>query len=123
MPATVPLTATASTDAPEEQTAEKSQYPRLPIPPPSILLTPLLGSPQNEHMQTLINIYVSEIATLAWHANRADRLPVVVGIALKASPSRQEDDILDDQERRVYFTIMEMVVEALDSAYQSSTQS
>lgn len=83
------------------------------------MLTPLLGASPNAHMQTLISLYVSQIATLAWHANPRDRKPVVVGIALKntSSTTDGEEEGLGERERKVYFEIMALVAEGLDMAF------
>lgn len=58
----------------------------LPPPPPSIALTPLLGSAPTPYLHILINLYVSQIATLIWTMDPlGDRKPVIVGVALKKS--------------------------------------
>ncbi|KAK8853250.1 hypothetical protein IAR55_003952 [Kwoniella newhampshirensis] len=68
----------------------------LPIPPPSLTLTPLLGSPPS---QTLHELYVSQIATLVFWALETSGLPrrnVVVGLSLVKFSTKTEED--DDQD-------------------------
>ena len=114
MPATAPLlpTVSDSEDAPPE--SEIGAHSSLPQPPASIVLTPLLGATTNLHMHTLTNLYVSQIATLAWHSDPSTRDPVIVGLALKKRGSESDDPTLTEEERRAYFSIMALVKCGLD---------
>ncbi|WWC91735.1 uncharacterized protein L201_006682 [Kwoniella dendrophila CBS 6074] len=89
----------------------------LPIPPPSIKLTNLLGKSPNE---TLYDLYINQISTLIFWALEISSQPrrnVVVGLSLKKRESlsshtideEDEGDILDDYERERYAGIMELV--------------
>ncbi|KAG8992215.1 hypothetical protein FRB94_014666 [Tulasnella sp. JGI-2019a] len=90
--------------------------PSLPPIPPSIALTPLFGQPPSPHLQTLFNLYVSQIASLIWacEGDSAMRRPVVVGVALKlstTSKSAEDEDDLTEDERSLFKEVMEMVLE------------
>ncbi|KAF9500418.1 hypothetical protein BDN71DRAFT_1440468 [Pleurotus eryngii] len=99
-------------DAPD---ADEDQ---LPQPPPSIQLTPLMGSTQSDHMHTLNSLYASQIATLVWLAEeealRPIRRNVVVGLALRRTDS-ETIPALVDVEKRTFIQIMGVVGEALAS--------
>ena len=90
----------------------------LPVPPPSLQLTPLLGSAPSERIQTLHNLYASQIATLVWTMDganvlEADRRAVVVGIALAKTSGPVNSSDLTPQDRVVFYGVMEMVRELL----------
>lgn len=90
----------------------------LPIPPPSLQLTPLLGSAPSERIQTLHSLYTSQIATLVWTMEGADllevdRRPVVVGLALAKTAGPANSSELTPQDRKVFYGVMEMVRELL----------
>ncbi|KAG8887638.1 hypothetical protein FRB98_009253 [Tulasnella sp. 332] len=92
--------------------------PALPPIPPSIALTPLFGQPPSPHLQTLYNLYVSQIASLIWarEGEGGIRRPVVVGVALKlsgASRSDDEEDDLTEDERVLFKEVMEMVTDLI----------
>ncbi|KAG7447892.1 uncharacterized protein BT62DRAFT_946645 [Guyanagaster necrorhizus] len=85
----------------------------LPPPPPAIQLTPLLGNAPSEHLQTLHNLFASQIATLVWAAEeesiiRPSRQSVIVGIALQKSDVN-EGVGLSDTERATFLGVMDMV--------------
>ena len=84
----------------------------LPPPPPSIQLTPLLGSAPTDHLRTLYALYASQVATIIWieeGGGLADerRRSVVLGIALKKSGG--EDHGLSEAERETFHQVMGMV--------------
>lgn len=116
IPSTAPLL--VPSDAPD---AGEDQ---LPQPPPSIQLTPLMGSAQSDHMHTLNSLYASQIATLVWLAEeealRPTRRNVVVGLALRRTDS-ETIPALVDVEKRTFVQIMGVVREALASREDSST--
>ncbi|KAF4578812.1 Proteasome Assembly Chaperone [Pleurotus pulmonarius] len=116
IPSTAPLL--VPSDAPH---ADEDQ---LPQPPPSIQLTPLMGSAQSDHMHTLNSLYASQIATLVWLAEeealRPTRRNVVVGLALRRTDSETMPGLID-VEKRTFVQIMGMVREALASQKDSST--
>jgi proteasome assembly chaperone 3 len=114
MPATASLLPVASDSEDAQPEIEIVAHSPLPQPPASIVLTPLLGTTTNSHMHTLTNLYVSQIATLAWHSDPSTRDPVVVGLALKRGGSESGDPTLTEEERRAYFSIMALVKGALD---------
>ena len=102
---------------PPPDPAEPNVIP-LPVPPPSLQLTPLLGSAPSERIQTLHSLYVSQIATLVWTVEEAsvleaERRPVVVGIALAQTPGVPNSTELNPQDRSVFHGVMEMVRELL----------
>lgn len=71
-------------------------------------------SPSADH-KTLLDIYASQIATLAWSATPSYRSPVVVGLAFKKQPipSVEDEDTTEEKRRAMFFEIMGMVNEAL----------
>ena len=109
----------------------------LPPPHPSILLTPLLGTPRDPSDQTRDELYISQIATLVWWLGEnpnlpgrragtaGQRRPVVVSLALsrtkpvKADRTGEDDDDDDDdlsagdseKERERFAGIMGMIAE------------
>ena len=91
----------------------------LPVPPPSLQLTPLLGSAPTERVQTLHSLYASQIATLVWTMEEAsvleaDRRAVVVGIALAKTTGAAEDSSeLSPHDRSVFYGVMGMVRDLL----------
>lgn len=105
IPQTVPLLAQPSPD--EEPNASV-----LPPPPPSIQLTPLLGSAPTDHLRTLYALYVSQVATIIWIAEAGglvdERRSVIVGLALKKSGG-EEDQGLSTAERETFHQVMSMV--------------
>ncbi|KAF7440726.1 hypothetical protein PC9H_001074 [Pleurotus ostreatus] len=114
IPSTAPLL--VPSDAPD---ADEDQ---LPQPPPSIQLTPLMGSAQSDHMHTLNSLYASQIATLVWLAEetlRPSRRNVVVGLALRRTDSETIPALID-VEKRTFVQIMGVVREALASQEDSS---
>lgn len=99
--------------------------PALPPVPPSIALTPLIGQPPSG-LETLYNLYASQVATLLWvdEGPNGPRKPVVVGVALKRStppkaidPAEEEEDKPEDPlteaDRDTYQKVMEMVRDTL----------
>ncbi|KAI0807749.1 hypothetical protein C8Q74DRAFT_1363221 [Fomes fomentarius] len=91
----------------------------LPVPPPSLQLTPLLGSAPSERIQTLHNLYASQIATLVWTLEgasvlEADRRAVVVGIALAKAPDPANSSELTPHDRAMFYGVMNMVRDMLD---------
>ena len=90
----------------------------LPVPPPSLQLTPLLGSAPSDRVQTLHSLYASQIATLVWTMEEAsvlesDRRAVVVGIALAKTAALPDSSELSPHDRTVFYGVMEMVRELL----------
>jgi len=112
MPETIPLPTISSLSD------EQAEAP-LPEPPSAILLTPLMGTSLDARHQILTNLYVSQIATLAWYADTSQRLPIVVGLALKKEESRREEDDLtmDQHDRETFLQIMNVVGEGLKQIY------
>lgn len=112
MPETIPLPAPSSSadeDAP------------LPEPPSAILLTPLMGTSLDARHQILTDIYVSQIATLAWYADISKRQPIVVGLALKKGETRQGDDLtMDEHDRDTFLQMMNAVSEGLKQIYSNA---
>ena len=109
MPAAEPL--------PPPVITEDSAQLALPTPPPSLQLTPLLGAPQSEHLDTLHSLYASSVATLVWthEAARtlgAERRAVVIGIALRKGDEASGGE-LSEHERKVFFGVMERLRELL----------
>lgn len=91
----------------------------LPVPPPSLQLTPLLGSAPSERIQTLHNLYASQIATLVWTLEgasvlEADRRAVVVGIALAKALDPANSSELTPHDRAMFYGVMNMVRDVLD---------
>jgi hypothetical protein len=74
-----------------------------------------MGTSLDTRHQILTNIYVSQIATLAWYANTSRRPPVVVGLALKKGENRREEDdmSMDQHDREIFLQIMKVVGEGL----------
>ncbi|GAW01146.1 hypothetical protein LENED_002725 [Lentinula edodes] len=70
LPATIPVTPSAP------DTTEPNS-PILPPPPIAIQLTPLFGSAPSDRIQTLHNLYASQIATIIWLAETENPLQVV----------------------------------------------
>lgn len=113
IPATTPL------DPPPPPDPSEPNLTPLPVPPPAIQLTPLLGHGPSENMQTLHALYASQIATLVWIAEaeealEAERRGVVVGLALRKSEATT-GSTLSEHERRVFHGVMEIVRELLQS--------
>lgn len=107
IPQTAPLLAQPSPDMQEPNGSA------LPPPPPSIQLTPLLGSAPTDHLRTLHALYASQVATIVWVAEAGGlmderRRSVIVGLALKRSG---EDQGLSEAERETFHQIMGMVTE------------
>ncbi|KAF5377045.1 hypothetical protein D9757_007707 [Collybiopsis confluens] len=91
----------------------------LPPPPIAVQLVPLLGAAPSDHIQTLHNLYASQIATLVWLANsesplQVARKKVVVGIALRRSGKSDSD--LSDTERTTFHGVMAALQELLRHA-------
>ncbi|GJJ15268.1 hypothetical protein Clacol_009544 [Clathrus columnatus] len=85
-----------------------------PQPSPAIELTVLLGVAPNEHLQTLHSSYASYVATLAWMLDEShgrQRVPVVVGIALRK--------VVKEEERFVFLEIMQKVKNLLAQRYNT----
>ena len=81
----------------------------LPPPPPSIQLTPLLGSAPTDHLRTLHALYASQAATIVWIAEADEgRRSVIVGLALKKTVG-DEDQRLTVAERETFYQVMAMV--------------
>ncbi|KAH8120278.1 hypothetical protein DFH11DRAFT_48603 [Phellopilus nigrolimitatus] len=77
-------------------------------PPPSIELTPLLGSAPSQYLATLHSLYASHISTLLWTLTAEDggeRRSVVVGLALKRTHV--------DDGSHTFKGVMKMIVELL----------
>ena len=107
IPQTAPLLAQPSPDMQEPNGSA------LPPPPPSIQLTPLLGSAPTDHLRTLHALYASQVATIVWVAEAGGlmderRRSAIVGLALKKSG---EDQGLSEAERETFHQIMGMVTE------------
>ncbi|KAI0636717.1 hypothetical protein C8Q77DRAFT_1094217 [Trametes polyzona] len=112
MPFTMPLL-----PPPPPDPSQPNEIP-LPVPPPSLQLTPLLGSAPTERIQTLHSLYASQIATLVWTMEEAsvleaERRPVVVGIALAKAVEPSHSSELSAHDRIVFKGVMEMVREVL----------
>ncbi|KAI0723953.1 hypothetical protein C8T65DRAFT_628008 [Cerioporus squamosus] len=113
IPSTMPLLPAPPPDP------EQPNIVPLPVPPPSLQLTPLLGSAPTERIHTLHSLYASQIATLVWTLEEAsvmeaDRRAVVVGIALaKTSGAVDSSSELSSYDRRVFYGVMEMVRDLL----------
>ncbi|WWC64544.1 uncharacterized protein I303_107154 [Kwoniella dejecticola CBS 10117] len=91
----------------------------LPVPPPALQLTPLVGTPTNP---TLYDLHTNQISTLVFYAlemSSCSRRNVVVGLSLKRTPNTHdsnpnegngdEEDILNDEERERFAGIMDLV--------------
>lgn len=108
LPATIPL----------ENSNERDTQSTFPSPSPAIEITPLLSSAPSEQIQTLHNLYVSQIASLIWTAEAEQgvegRRPVILAIALKRS---LDSDEAPDQE--TFTRVMGMIQSILRS--ESST--
>ena len=89
----------------------------LPVPPASIQLTPLLGSPPSEHLQTLYSLYASQIATIVWTTDtgsfEAEKRDIVVGLALKKQ-DEADNASLNGREKEIFVGVMDMVRELLE---------
>ncbi|KAI0819540.1 hypothetical protein BC628DRAFT_1402112 [Trametes gibbosa] len=112
MPSTMPLL-----PPPPPDPMAPNELP-LPIPPPSLQLTPLLGGAPTEQIQTLHSLYASQIATLVWtleeaSAFEAERRPVVVGIALARAAQPSQSSELSAHDRSIFRGVMGMVRELL----------
>ncbi|KAI0372919.1 hypothetical protein BV20DRAFT_1014125 [Pilatotrama ljubarskyi] len=112
MPSTMPLL-----PPPPPDPSQPNELP-LPVSPPSLQLTPLLGSAPSERIHTLHSLYASQIATLVWTLEEAsvlevDRRPVVVGVALAKSTEPSESSELSAHDRTVFRGVMDMVRELL----------
>ncbi|KAJ3787779.1 hypothetical protein GGU10DRAFT_385499 [Lentinula aff. detonsa] len=110
LPATIPITPSAPDSA-------GPNTPTLPPPPIAIQLVPLLGSAPSDRMQTLHNLYASQIATIVWLAQSENplqmiRKKVVVGIALRRSSELEEPD-LTETERQSFYGAMSAMQELL----------
>jgi proteasome assembly chaperone 3 len=113
IPATIPL---------PEIPNSLSEDISLPEPPVSIVLTPLLGTAPSPHLQTLTDIYVSQIATLIWCSNPASRAPVIVGFNMMRPKQSEEEESTNEMDREKYLVIMNTVLEMLTQAKQESLQ-
>lgn len=107
IPQTAPLLAQESPDK------EEPNAPALPPPPPSIQLTPLLGSAPTDHLRTLYALYASQVATIIWIAEAGGlmderRRSVILGLALKKS-GREEVQGLSEAEKETFHKVMGMV--------------
>ena len=107
IPQTAPLLAQLPPDNQEPNASA------LPPPPPSIQLTPLLGSAPTDHLRTLHALYASQIATIIWvsEANGSmneHRRSVIVGLALKKSGAT-DDQGLSEAERETFHQVMGMI--------------
>ncbi|KAK0210937.1 hypothetical protein DFS33DRAFT_1483938 [Desarmillaria ectypa] len=107
LPPTTPLVAAPAIDPADPNAIS------LPPPPSAIQLTPLLGNAPSEHVQTLHNLFASQIATLVWVAEeesimQPSRQSVIVGIALQKSDVNEGGD-LSDTERATFLGVMDMV--------------
>ena len=112
IPPTAPLLPASTSFSDSEQSEGASELDSsLPSPPPSIQLTPLLGSAPTEHIQTLHSLYASQAATLVWLSGEArgeERKPVIVGIALR------KEEVWDEvKERKTFMGVMKMLKELL----------
>ena len=112
MPSTMPLL-----PPPLPDPSKPNSIP-LPAPPPSLQLTPLLGSAPSERAETLHSLYASQIATLVWTLEEAnilesERRAVIVGIALSKAAGVTESTELSAQDRSVFRGVMDMVRELL----------
>ncbi|KAI1794606.1 hypothetical protein LXA43DRAFT_883499 [Ganoderma leucocontextum] len=112
IPSTMPLL------PPPPPDPEHPNIAPLPVPPPSLQLTPLLGSAPSDRVQTLHSLYASQIATLVWTMEEAsvleaDRRAVIVGIALAKSSGPSDSSELNPHDRTVFYGVMEMVRELL----------
>ncbi|KAG8948897.1 hypothetical protein FRC04_009236 [Tulasnella sp. 424] len=104
--------------------------PALAPIPPAITLAPLLGQPPSG-MQTVYNLYASQIAAILWAHEGGDgssRRPVVVGLALKRSKTAVDSALVADsggdeetggageaseEDRELFRNVMEMIKEVL----------
>jgi len=107
IPQTAPLLGQPSPDE------EEPNASALPPPPPSIQLTPLLGSTPTDHLRTLYALYASQVATIVWTAEAGGlmderRRSVIVGLALKKS-GEEEGQGLSIAERETFHQVMGMV--------------
>ena len=107
IPPTAPLLAQPSPDT------QDPNISALPPPPPSIQLTPLLGSAPTDHLRTLYTLYASQVATMIWIAEAGGlmderRRSVILGLALKKSGGG-EDQGLSEAERETFHQVMGMI--------------
>ena len=112
IPQTAPLLEQPSPDE-EEPNASV-----LPPPPPSIQLTPLLGSAPTDHLRTLYALYASQVATIVWVAEAGGltderRRSVIVGLALRKS-GEDEGQGLSVVERETFHQVMGMVKDLVE---------
>ncbi|KIK57737.1 hypothetical protein GYMLUDRAFT_262906 [Collybiopsis luxurians FD-317 M1] len=110
LPATVPVTPSAPDPL-------QPNLPKLPSPPIAIQLVPLLGAASSDHVQTLHNLYASQIATIVWLADsesplQVSRKKVIVGIALRKSGENGESE-LSEAERVTFYGVMSALQELL----------
>ncbi|KAJ4487873.1 hypothetical protein J3R30DRAFT_3432043 [Lentinula aciculospora] len=100
LPATVPITPSTS------DTVEPNA-PTLPPPPIATQLMPLFGSAPSDRIQTLYNLYASQIATIVWLSESENPLQVarkrvIVGIALRGSNAAGESDLTEIEKQTFY---------------------
>jgi proteasome assembly chaperone 3 len=115
--ASIPQVTQLPHPTPSSSTASTG-IPNLPPPPPGLTLSPLLGSPRPDE-QALYDLYVSQVATLIWWTlNEVGgmRRPVVVGLALAKTASKDDEDgdgdaDGDEVERKRFGEILKMVIE------------
>lgn len=104
--------------------------PALPPIPPAITLASLLGQPPSG-MQTVYNLYASQIAAILWAYEGGDgssRRPVVAGLALKRSKTAVDSALVADgggdeetggageaseEDRELFRNVMAMIKEVL----------
>lgn len=111
---TLPTTNTFSPDPPETTDNKNT----LPVPSPTIQLTPLLGGSASDHHQTLQSLYASQIATIIWEspsqsALDGNRRSVVVGLALKRVGNAGSGCELSEEERATFQGVMRMLQDML----------
>ncbi|KAJ3758439.1 hypothetical protein EV360DRAFT_43916 [Lentinula raphanica] len=111
LPATIPVAQSAPDDT-------ELNAPALPPPPTAIQLVPLFGSAPSDRVQSLHNLYASQIATIVWLAQSENPLPmvrknIIVGIALRKS-GKVGDVNLTETERRTFYGAMSALQELLD---------
>ncbi|KIJ24752.1 hypothetical protein M422DRAFT_178546 [Sphaerobolus stellatus SS14] len=113
IPPTAPLIPSSNLLSGSDSDMQPHPEQSLPSPPPSIQLTPLVGSAPSEQLQTLHSLYASQAATLVWlytEARGGQRKPVVVGIALRKGHAETWDE---DKQRKTFHGVMEMLQELL----------
>lgn len=100
------------------ETSGPEGIPDLPQPSPAIQLTNLLGIAPSEHLQILHSLYASYAATLTWmieEAHGQQRVPVIVGVALKK--------VSEQEERSVFLEITRSLKQLLATRYSSLNSS